>query len=73
MTAWGTLNQLVRDLYEEDEDETGVSREEVVEQAVRNGVAREDAEDAVDQLLKRGEIYRPDPNDDRLKPTTLRA
>jgi len=72
MTPWGTVAEVVRDLYDEEEGR-GVPTEEVVEQAVRNGVSREEAEDAVDELLKRGEVYRPDPNDDRLKPTTLHA
>lgn len=72
MTPWGTVAEVVRDLYDEDEAR-GVPTEDVVEQAVREGVRREDAENAVDELLKRGEVYRPDPNDDRLKPTTLHA
>lgn len=72
MTPWATLNEVVRDLYDEGDDD-GVPREEAVEQAVRKGVSREAAENAVDELLKRGEIYRPDPNDDRLKPTELHA
>lgn len=72
MTPWGTVSEIVRDLYDEDEAR-GVPTEDVVEQAVRNGVSREAAEEAVDELLRRGEVYRPDPNDDRLKPTTLHA
>jgi len=70
MTSWTTVSEIVRDHYDEDEGR-GVPREDVIEQAVRNGVSREAAENAVDELLKRGEVYRPDPNDDRLKPTTL--
>jgi DNA replicative helicase MCM subunit Mcm2 (Cdc46/Mcm family) len=70
MTSWTTVSEIVRDRYDEDEGR-GVPTDDVVEQAVRNGVSREAAENAVDELLKRGEVYRPDPNDDRLKPTTL--
>jgi len=70
MTSWTTVSEIVRDTYDEDEGR-GVPTDDVIEQAVRNGVSREAAENAVDELLKRGEVYRPDPNDDRLKPTTL--
>ena len=70
MTSWATVSEIVRDHYDEDEGR-GVPTDDVIEQAVRNGVSREAAENAVDELLKRGEVYRPDLNDDRLKPTTL--
>ena len=66
MRGWGTVQRVLRELYDE---ENGVPREEIVREAVREGVPRDDAEDAVDELKRRGEIYNSDPKNNLLKPT----
>ena len=69
MRGWGTVQRVLRELYDE---ENGVPREEIVREAVREGVPRDDAEDAVDELKRRGEIYNSDPKNNLLKPTSTR-
>jgi DNA replicative helicase MCM subunit Mcm2 (Cdc46/Mcm family) len=69
MRGWGTVQRVLRELYDE---ENGVPREEIVREAVREGVPRDDAEDAVDELKRRGEIYNSDPKNNLLKPTPTR-
>lgn len=69
MNAWGTVQRVLRELYD---GENGVPEEDVIREAVREGVSREDAEDAIVELRKRGEVYNPDPEGERLKPTTLK-
>jgi len=66
--SWGTVQRVLRELYD---GENGVPEEDVIREAVREGVSRDAAEEAIDELRKRGEIYNPDPEEERLKPTTL--
>jgi DNA replicative helicase MCM subunit Mcm2 (Cdc46/Mcm family) len=68
MRGTGTTYEVIRRFYEE--ERRAISRENAVAAAVRQGVKRDEAEDAIDILLKRGKIYDPE-QDDRLKPTTL--
>jgi len=65
--SWGTVQRVLRELYD---GENGVPEEDVLREAVREGVSRDAAERAIVELRKRGEIYSPDPDEERLKPTT---
>lgn len=67
--TWGTVLRVLRELYD---GENGVPEEDVLREAVREGVARDDAEEAIVELRKRGEIYSPDANEEKLKPTPTR-
>lgn len=67
--TWGTVQRVLRELYD---GENGVPEADVLREAVREGVARDDAEEAIVELRKRGEIYSPDANEEKLKPTPTR-
>lgn len=68
----GDILGLVRELYEEtDEDANGVEVEDLLDEATtRFEVEPETVRNALDYLKRKGEVYRPAPDEERYKPTT---
>ena len=64
----GDFLRLVRRVYSDRGGDDGVPYDDLIDEAVREfGVEETTVEQAIDYLLKRGEVY--EPADDRLKPT----
>lgn len=60
--------RFVRRLYSDREDDAGVPYDDLIDEVVREfGENEETVRQAIDYLLRRGEVY--EPADDRLKPT----
>lgn len=64
----GDVLRLVRRVYSDRDTDDGVPYEDLIDEAVREFEVREETvEQAIDYLLRRGEVY--EPADGRLKPT----
>jgi len=66
----GGVLRLLKELYAERDDDRGVPTDDLVASAVDVlDMSEEDAEVILDGLRRRGEVYEPEPDNDRLKPT----